>query len=69
ATDPEDGAPGLYVTVHDGHVILENDAGRVDLGRLESGYTPSSTEEPKRTQCCTPIVDFEHFQPLGCASP
>ncbi len=31
--------PGLYVTVYDGHVTLENEKGSIDLGKGEAGYS------------------------------
>jgi hypothetical protein len=34
-----DGEPGLYVTVHDGQVILSKGDQKVDLGKGESGFT------------------------------
>lgn len=34
-----DGDPGLYVTVHDGQVILSKGDQKVDLGKGESGFT------------------------------
>jgi len=34
-----EGDPGLYVTVHDGQVILEKGDQKVDLGKGESGFT------------------------------
>ena len=34
-----DGEPGLYVTVHDGQVILAKGDEKVDLGKGESGFT------------------------------
>ncbi|BBI99573.1 hypothetical protein FGKAn22_12660 [Ferrigenium kumadai] len=33
------GEPGLYVTVHDGHVILVQGDNKIDLGRGETGFT------------------------------
>jgi len=36
-----DGEPGLYVTVHDGQVILSKGEDKVDLGKGESGFTNS----------------------------
>jgi len=36
-----DGEPGLYVTVHDGQVILSKGDDKVDLGKGESGFTNS----------------------------
>mgnify|MGYP001612213320 FL=1 len=33
------GEPGLYVTVHDGQVILAQGETKVDLGKGESGFT------------------------------
>ncbi|OGS90139.1 MAG: hypothetical protein A2Z95_08590 [Gallionellales bacterium GWA2_60_18] len=33
------GDPGLYVTVHDGQVIVTQDGNTLDLGRGETGYT------------------------------
>jgi hypothetical protein len=35
----EAGAPGLYVTVHDGHVILAMDGQQLDLGSGETGFS------------------------------
>ncbi|MDD4928859.1 MAG: FecR family protein [Gallionella sp.] len=37
------GAPGLYVTVHDGHVILALGDKSIDLGRGETGFSNAST--------------------------
>jgi hypothetical protein len=34
-----DGEPGLYVTVHDGQVILSKEGARVNLGKGETGYS------------------------------
>ncbi len=31
--------PGLYVSVYDGHVTLENEKGSIDLGKGEAGYS------------------------------
>lgn len=36
---PSDGEAGVYVTVHDGHVILARGDGKVDLGRGETGFS------------------------------
>lgn len=36
---PRNGEAGVYVSVHEGQVILENGASRVDLGPNESGFT------------------------------
>jgi hypothetical protein len=33
------GEPGLYVTVHDGQIILSQGDTKIDLGRGESGFT------------------------------
>lgn len=33
------GDPGLYVTVHDGNVVLTQDGNKLDLGRGETGFT------------------------------
>jgi hypothetical protein len=41
-----DGEPGLYVTVHEGQVILSKDGARVNLGKGETGF--SSTESLTR---------------------
>lgn len=38
-TDANAGEPGLYVTVHDGHVILVQADKSLDLGRGETGFT------------------------------
>lgn len=38
-TDANAGEPGLYVTVHDGHVILVLADKSLDLGRGETGFT------------------------------
>ncbi|MBK9160016.1 MAG: FecR domain-containing protein [Nitrosomonadales bacterium] len=32
------GDPGLYVTVHDGHVVIAQDGDKLDLGRGETGF-------------------------------
>jgi len=37
--ESNDGEPGLYVTVHDGQVILSKGDAKVDLGKGESGFT------------------------------
>lgn len=37
-TESNAGEPGLYVTVHDGHVILSKGDERLDLGRGETGF-------------------------------
>jgi len=37
-TESNSGEPGLYVTVHDGHVILSKGDERLDLGRGETGF-------------------------------
>jgi len=31
--------PGLYVSVYDGHVTLENEKGSIDLGKGEAGFS------------------------------
>jgi len=38
-TEANAGAPGLYVTVHDGHVILTQADRSLDLGRGETGFS------------------------------
>lgn len=38
-TEANAGAPGLYVTVHDGHVILTQADKTLDLGRGETGFS------------------------------
>lgn len=38
-TEANAGAPGLYVTVHDGHVILTQADMTLDLGRGETGFS------------------------------
>lgn len=38
-TESNAGDPGLYVTVHDGNVILSQDGNKLDLGRGETGFT------------------------------
>jgi hypothetical protein len=48
-TQPLAGSPsGLYVTVYDGHVVLTNKAGQVDLGIGEAGYVESEDSQPIR---------------------
>jgi len=37
-SEAETARPGLYVTVEDGHVVIEMDERRIDLGGGESGY-------------------------------
>lgn len=36
---PRNGEAGVYVSVHEGQVILENGGSRLDLGQNESGFT------------------------------
>ncbi|MDZ4202524.1 MAG: FecR domain-containing protein [Gallionella sp.] len=36
--EASEGDPGLYVTVHDGHVILVQGENKIDLGRGETGF-------------------------------
>lgn len=38
-SDASSGEPGLYVTVHDGHVILVKGDEKLDLGRGETGFS------------------------------
>jgi hypothetical protein len=38
-TESNAGDPGLYVTVHDGNVILTQGNNTLDLGRGETGFT------------------------------
>lgn len=38
-SDANSGEPGLYVTVHDGHVILVKGDEKLDLGRGETGFS------------------------------
>ncbi|MBW1912413.1 MAG: FecR domain-containing protein, partial [Deltaproteobacteria bacterium] len=45
-----DNPPGLYVSVYDGHVTLENEAGRIELGRGEAGFIDMQTQIPVRLE-------------------
>ncbi|MBU0987657.1 MAG: FecR family protein [Proteobacteria bacterium] len=53
---------GLYVSVYDGHVTLENDAGSIELGRDEAGYASSQDQHPERLDL-QPLFQVEDLLP------
>jgi hypothetical protein len=48
ALDKKGSPPGLYVTVYDGHVTMENDGGAVELGKGEAGFSGEVDIKPIR---------------------
>jgi hypothetical protein len=48
ALDTKGSPPGLYVTVYDGHVTMENEGGAVELGKGEAGFSGEVTIKPIR---------------------
>lgn len=50
--------PGLYVSVYDGHVTVENEKGIVELGRNEAAYVDPQTRTPIRLE---EIPDFQLY--------
>ncbi|MBW2343457.1 MAG: FecR domain-containing protein [Deltaproteobacteria bacterium] len=48
AVDKTGSAPGLYVTVYDGHVTMENEGGAVELGKGEAGFSSEAAIKPIR---------------------
>jgi hypothetical protein len=48
AVDKKGSPPGLYVTVYDGHVTMENEGGAVELGKGEAGFSGELAIKPVR---------------------
>ena len=61
--------PGLHVSVEDGHVVLSNDGGELDLARGEDGFTGTSSGLPQRVVNERGIGRGDPFFSLSPASP
>ena len=48
AVEKKGSPPGLYVTVYDGHVTMENEGGAVELGKGEAGFSGEVDIKPIR---------------------
>lgn len=60
---------GLHVTVSDGHVVLTNDTGSIDLGRGEDGFVGGANQSPLRTESERSIGRGDPFFSLSPDSP
>ena len=60
---------GLHVTVSDGHVVLSNDSGSIDLGRGEDGFVGGASQSPLRTESERSIGRGDPFFSLSPDSP
>ena len=61
--------PGLHVSVSDGHVVLTNEAGTIDLGRGEDGFVGGANSSPLRTENNRSIGRGDPFFSLSPDSP
>jgi hypothetical protein len=59
--EAEEGKPGLFVSVREGHVVLSNDTGQIDLGAGESGFVDSGSGEISRLG---QVPGFMGFDPI-----
>jgi hypothetical protein len=53
--------PGLYVSVYDGHVTVENEKGIVELGRNEAAYVDPLTKVPVRLEKIPSFQQYDRF--------
>ncbi len=61
--------PGLHVSVSDGHVVLTNDGGSIDLGRGEDGFVGGANVSPLRTESDRSVGRGDPFFSLSPDSP
>ncbi|MBW1796893.1 MAG: FecR domain-containing protein [Deltaproteobacteria bacterium] len=63
AVDKKGSPPGLYVTVYDGHVTMENEGGTVELGKGEAGFSDKAAIKPIRLTI-QPLFQVRDFIPF-----
>ena len=61
--------PGLHLNVSDGHVVLSNDAGSVDLGAGEDGFVGGANMSPLRAHNQRSVGRGDPFFSLSPDSP
>ena len=70
AAEPMNGdEPGLHLSVGDGHVVLTNDAGSIDLGAGEDGFVGGANMSPLRADNQRSVGRGDPFFSLSPDSP